>query len=349
MTQAMTLAMTQAMTQAAAPGPLCIRSCGVQYAGELARLHASLTDEGWGVAGFRELLAHPGALAFAAGPGIVSTEILPPAWGFIVGRVAADEAEVLAIGVARERQRLGIGRRLVDRLCRAALRRGARQLYLEVAERNVAARTLYARLGFEETGRRRGYYVRTDAPAEDAIILRLTLEAAGTPGAMVDGPRSVAYKQPGTCAVHEDMRASPSPANRIEKLCADKRLRMTGQRRVIARVLSDAKDHPDVEEVHRRAHAVDRRISLSTVYRTLRLFETKGILERHDFGAGRGRYEAAARTHHDHLIDLQTGRVIEFSNEQIERLQQRVAEELGFKLVGHKLELYGVPVRRTRK
>ena len=118
---------------------------------------------------------------------------------------------------------------------------------------------------------------------------------------------------------------------------------MTGQRRVIARVLSDAKDHPDVEEVHRRAHAVDTRISLSTVYRTLKLLADNGILERHDFGAGRGRYEEAARSHHDHLIDIETGRVIEFRNEDIERIQQRVARELGFDLVGHRLELYGVP------
>ena len=123
---------------------------------------------------------------------------------------------------------------------------------------------------------------------------------------------------------------------------------MTGPRR-IARVLSAAKDHPDVEEVHRRAHAVDKRISLSTVYRTLKVFAANGILERHDFGAGRGRYEEAAPRHHDHLIDIQSGRVIEFSNEEIERLQKRVARELGFDLVGHKLELYGVPVRRSRK
>ena len=346
------------MTEAGTPGgtlggtlgALRIRSCGLQHAGELARLHASLFDEGWDAASFKEMLADPGALAFAAGPGVVSAEAGQPAWGFIVGRVAADEAEVLALGVARERQRLGIGRRLVEKLCRAAARRGAQRLYLEVAESNVAARALYARLGFKENGRRRGYYVRTDAPAEDAINLCLPLEALAVPGAAVDDVRGLAYKQPTTSdAPHEDMRASTPPANRIEKLCADKRLRMTGQRRVIARVLSDAKDHPDVEEVHRRAHAVDRRISLSTVYRTLRLFETKGILERHDFGAGRGRYEAAARSHHDHLIDLETGRVIEFSNEQIERLQRRVAEELGFKLVGHRLELYGVPVKRPRR
>jgi Fur family transcriptional regulator, ferric uptake regulator len=138
-------------------------------------------------------------------------------------------------------------------------------------------------------------------------------------------------------------------ASRIERLCADKRLRMTGQRRVIARVLSAAKDHPDVEEVHRRAHAVDARISLSTVYRTLRLFATKGILERHDFGAGRGRYEEADRSHHDHLINIETGQVIEFSNEEIERLQRRVARELGYELIGHKLELYGVPSKRVVK
>ena len=104
------------------------------------------------------------------------------------------------------------------------------------------------------------------------------------------------------------MVASPeSDLSRIEQLCTDKRLRMTGQRRVIARVLSAAKDHPDVEEVYRRANAVDPRISLSTVYRTLRLFEAKGILERHDFGAGRGRYEEATRRHHDHLIDIEFG------------------------------------------
>jgi len=124
---------------------------------------------------------------------------------------------------------------------------------------------------------------------------------------------------------------------------------MTGQRRVIARVLSESHDHPDVEEVHRRAHAVDPRISLSTVYRTLRLFESKGILERHDFGRGRGRYEEAARGHHDHLIDIETGRVIEFRNEDIETLQERIARDLGFELIGHKLELYGAPLPGKRR
>jgi Fur family ferric uptake transcriptional regulator len=123
---------------------------------------------------------------------------------------------------------------------------------------------------------------------------------------------------------------------------------MTGQRRVIAQVLSSATDHPDVEEVHRRANAVDPRISLSTVYRTLRLFSAKGILERHDFGLGRGRYEATMGAHHDHLLDVETGRVIEFSNSDIEALQERVARELGFELVGHRLELYGVPLAKKK-
>ncbi|MEZ5898423.1 MAG: Fur family transcriptional regulator [Hyphomicrobium sp.] len=138
---------------------------------------------------------------------------------------------------------------------------------------------------------------------------------------------------------------------RIEARCSEQGLRMTGQRRIIARVLSEARDHPDVEEVHRRASAVDSRISLSTVYRTLKLFAEKGILERHDFGQGghsRGRYEEASRRHHDHLVDVETGRVIEFSNEEIEALQERVARELGFTLVGHRLELYGIPLPKKK-
>ncbi len=141
-------------------------------------------------------------------------------------------------------------------------------------------------------------------------------------------------------------RAQAQPLSRIETLCAEHDLRMTGQRRIIARILSDAEDHPDVDEVYRRANAVDARISLSTVYRTLRLFERKGILARHDFGAGRRRYEQAPREHHDHLIDIDNGTVIEFRNEAIEKLQERVARDLGFKLVGHRLQLFGVPLKR---
>jgi Fur family transcriptional regulator, ferric uptake regulator len=142
-------------------------------------------------------------------------------------------------------------------------------------------------------------------------------------------------------------RARASEPSRIERLCLEHGLRMTGQRRIIARVLSDgAVDHPDVLEVYGRANAIDDRISLSTVYRTLNLFERKGILARHDFGAGRQRYEAQPREHHDHLIDLETGRVIEFQNAEIEKLQERVARELGFTLKGHRLQLFGVPLKK---
>ncbi|HEY9163970.1 MAG TPA: Fur family transcriptional regulator [Magnetovibrio sp.] len=132
--------------------------------------------------------------------------------------------------------------------------------------------------------------------------------------------------------------------SRIEQLCQSHGMKMTGQRRIIARVLSDATDHPDVEEVHRRAAIEDANISIATVYRTVRLFEESGILERLDFGDGRARYEEASGEHHDHLIDIQTGRVIEFHNEAIEALQEKVAAELGFRLVDHKMELYGVPL-----
>jgi Fur family transcriptional regulator, ferric uptake regulator len=142
--------------------------------------------------------------------------------------------------------------------------------------------------------------------------------------------------------------AAAQNPNRIEERCAGYGLRMTGQRRVIARVLSAANDHPDVEEVHRRAHAIDAKISLSTVYRTIKLLAAKGIIERHDFGHNRGRYEEASREHHDHLVDVESGRVIEFSNAAIEELQERIAREHGFKLVGHRLELYGVPLPKKK-
>ena len=119
---------------------------------------------------------------------------------------------------------------------------------------------------------------------------------------------------------------------------------MTEQRRVIARVLSVAHDHPDVEELHRRAHALDPHISIATVYRTVRLFEDAGILTRHEFLGGRSRYEEAPETHHDHLIDMKTGKVIEFVDPEIEALQTAIAQRLGYRLIDHRLELYGVPV-----
>lgn len=140
-------------------------------------------------------------------------------------------------------------------------------------------------------------------------------------------------------------------SSRLEQLCLDKGLRMTEQRRVIARVLSDSTDHPDVETVYQRASEIDSGIGLATVYRTLRLFEEANILERHDFGDGRARYEEAPEEHHDHLIDVQSGDVVEFTNEAIEKLQKKVAEELGYRLVDHRLELYGVKIdsKKTKK
>ena len=133
-------------------------------------------------------------------------------------------------------------------------------------------------------------------------------------------------------------------SDRIEKLCLEKNMRMTEQRRVIARVLSAADDHPDVEELHRRAHAVDPHISIATVYRTVRLFEEAGIIDRLDFRDGRSRYEEHTDDHHDHLIDMKTGRVVEFVDEEIEALQEAIARKLGYRLVDHRLELYGMPL-----
>jgi len=133
--------------------------------------------------------------------------------------------------------------------------------------------------------------------------------------------------------------------DRLEKLCAEKGLRMTEPRRVIARILSTSDDHPDAEELHRRANSMDSSISLATVYRTVKLFEDAGIIERHDFRDGRARYEEVPDEHHDHLIDIKTGGVVEFHSDEIEELQIEIARKLGYKLVDHRLELYGVPLK----
>ena len=135
--------------------------------------------------------------------------------------------------------------------------------------------------------------------------------------------------------------------SRVEQLCIDKGLKMTEQRRVIAKVLSDSDDHPDVEQLYQRASKIDPRISIATVYRTVKLFEEANILDRHDFGDGRARYEERPEEHHDHLIDMNSGEVIEFRDDEIERLQAYVAETLGYKLVGHRLELYGVRLKEA--
>ena len=140
------------------------------------------------------------------------------------------------------------------------------------------------------------------------------------------------------------MMSVTEPRVNIEALCAAKGMRMTEQRRVIARVLASSADHPDVEELYRRCAKVDDRISISTVYRTVKLFEDAGIIERHDFREGRSRYEQIPDTHHDHLINLRTGDVVEFQSDEIERLQAEIARRLGYRLVDHRLELYAVPL-----
>ena len=132
----------------------------------------------------------------------------------------------------------------------------------------------------------------------------------------------------------------------LEQLCADKGLRITEQRRVIAKVLSESDDHPDVEMLHERANKIDPGISIATVYRTVRLFEEAGILDRHDFGDGRARYEAAPEAHHEHLIDVESGKVVEFVDPELEALQKQIAEKLGYRLVDHRMELYGVRLDR---
>ena len=135
-----------------------------------------------------------------------------------------------------------------------------------------------------------------------------------------------------------------SELSRLERLCVEKGMQMTGQRRVIAQVLSESEDHPDVEEVYARASRIDPKISIATVYRTVRLFEEAEILDRHDFGDGRARYEEVSEEHHDHLIDVRTRQVLEFQDPEIERLQSEIARRMGYRLIDHRLELYGVPI-----
>ena len=147
----------------------------------------------------------------------------------------------------------------------------------------------------------------------------------------------------------KESASSARAVSRIEKACLDKGMKMTEQRRVIAQVLSDATDHPDVEQVYRRASAVDPRISIATVYRTLRMFDIANIIDRLDFGDGRSRYEVTAESgHHHHLIDMRSGKVVEFESEELETIKRRIAHDLGYEIVGDRLELYGVPIGAGR-
>ena len=134
--------------------------------------------------------------------------------------------------------------------------------------------------------------------------------------------------------------------NEIENTCIKKGVRLTDQRKLIAKIMSESKDHPDVDELHKRVNKLDSKISIATVYRTVKLFEEAGILAKHDFKGGKARYEAASDTHHDHLIDINNGEITEFVDEEIEKLQKKVAEKLGYKLVDHRLELYGSKIKK---
>ena len=134
--------------------------------------------------------------------------------------------------------------------------------------------------------------------------------------------------------------------NDIENKCIQKGVRLTDQRKLIAEVMSESKDHPDVDELHKRVNKLDSKISIATVYRTVKLFEEAGVVAKHDFKGNKARYEKAPEEHHDHLIDINTGEIIEFVNEDIEKLQKKVAEKLGYKLVDHRLELYGSKIKK---
>jgi len=286
-------------------------------AGALASLHALTFDDPWSAAAFETLLASPGVFALTA-----RTD--NGAAGLILARAVVDEAEILTLATAPSHRRRGVGRALVEASAGAAAAAGARAVFLEVAADNAAALALYAGAGFVAVGRRRGYYAR-GASRIDAVVLRRDLNTGDArPYAGGNSHRS-------------------DRVDRLEKVCIEKGMRMTEQRRVIARVLSLASDHPDVEELHRRAHQIDPHISIATVYRTVRLFEESGILTRHDFRDGRSRYEEASELHHDHLIDMKSGAVVEFVDEEIEALQKAIAKRLGYRLVDHRLELYAVP------
>jgi Fur family ferric uptake transcriptional regulator len=307
---------------------IALRPATLDDTSELARLHARCFARGWDEASIGTFIGDPACLVFIASAGGGNTS-----HGFLIARTASGEAEILTLAVDQAHRRQGLARALLAATIARLKLAGITHLFLEVESGNAAAQGLYRGFGAKSVGRRPAYYEH----GADASIFSLALWPgyADDMGAYVDrdgGSRKL-------------MAHTMTRQTRLERLCAEKGMRMTGQRKIIARVLSEAEDHPDVEEVYRRANAQDKRISLSTVYRTVRLFEGAGILERHEFGDGRARYEEAGHGHHDHLINVATGEVIEFQNPEIERLQEGVARELGFRLIGHRLELFGVPLK----
>jgi Fur family ferric uptake transcriptional regulator len=209
--------------------------------------------------------------------------------------------------------------------------------FLACGAGNVAQRLLAAQAHAEDFTRLHAF--KLELGAHERHGANFVGDVDGLVGGDCHGPTTIPRPPAGV-----GYRCMPDRKSKLEALCAERGLKMTDQRRVIARVLSEAHDHPDVEAVHRRATAIDPNISIATVYRTVRLFEEAGILAKHDFGDGRARYEETPDEHHDHLIDIQSGKVVEFHNDEIEELQRKIAEKAGYKLVGHRLELYGVPL-----
>lgn len=305
------------------PRSFVVRQALPTDAAAIAAIHARCFARAWDTQAMSQFLGVPGCLA------LIGAYRDGPPQGFLIVRAAADEAELLTLCVLPDHRRQGLARTLLGIAARRLSDGGTKRLFLEVDEKNGPALALYRALGAVKVGHRSAYYEH----GADAAIFSLALSGSGSDDG--GGKRQLIMTKP------------ESGISRLERLCAERGLRMTGQRRIIARVLSEADDHPDVEEVYRRASSLDPRISLSTVYRTVRLLEGAGILERHAFGDGRARYEPVGHGHHDHLINIDTGEVIEFRNEQIERLQEAVARELGFRLIGHRLELFGIPIKKN--
>ena len=297
------------------------RRAEVSDCGVLAEIHASAFKRGWSDAEFEALLLQPGVHALLAHYRNALGRRIPA--GFILYRLAADEAEILSVAVIRPAAGAASARRSSRRPCDTSTAKARRAIHLEVEDSNTAAIGLYRGVEFRESGRRAGYYVqgrgdaggraRHAAPAPLTAIWRespLTDEAQGT----------------------------------LEELCAEKGMRMTEQRRVDrARARSPL---TTIRTWRSSTGAPQRSIRTSRSPPSTapcKLFEDSGIIERHDFGQGRARYETLPEEHHDHLIDLRSGTVIEFRDEEIEKLQERIARKLGYKLVDHRLELYAVP------
>jgi Fur family ferric uptake transcriptional regulator len=310
---------------------LWIRAAAPDDAARLARLHAEGFESPWSEQDLRGWLARAEAFAVLASLGGEGV-------GFALALTAGEDAELLTIVTAREARGRRIAMQVFAALDAEAAARGLSRWVLDVAVDNASAQALYVRLGFADLARRKAYYPRAQGRADARVMAR----AVGSGGGhSATSPAYVGRAERNG----SDSRMRPM----IEQKCIERGLRMTDQRRVIARVLSTAADHPDAEELHRRAAAIDPNISLATVYRTVKLFEDSGIIERHDFRDGRSRYEESPEEHHDHLINAKTGEVIEFKSEEIERLQVEIARKLGFQLVDHRLELYGVPLEDGKK